>query len=343
MCAHAGEADHVQVAQGGSPHRLGGGPHLLPASVVQAASIGTLKQFKTPTADIFPNQIAQGSDGNMWFTGSPGTADHFVARITPDGDITEFAACSSCFPDDIAQGPDGILYFTNNDALLGRITTAGEVLTGGSPGLATHGSRLAIHADTVWITDFVSDAVWRYDITAETFTSIAPPTPNSNPGDIAVDANGVVWFAETSPLPGAIASYDPAANVFTETPVPAGAGFPSSVAVAADGTVWYAKAQGDRVGRLDPVTREITEFPVGAGDRPAEIAASPDGSLWFTQILAGKHGPDQLRRGYHRRDEADRRQRASGDRGGRQRGSLVRRRPGQHGGDAETEVTCPGL
>jgi virginiamycin B lyase len=259
------------------------GLSLLLASVVQAASIGTLRQFKTPTSNSSPNQIAQGSDGNMWFTEN--TA-HVVARITPAGDVTEFAACSICFPDDIAQGPDGILYFTNNDTLLGRITTDGEVLPGISPGMVAHGSRLATHADTVWITDFTSDVLWRYDITADTFTSVAPPTPNSNPGDIAVDANGVVWFAETDPLPGAIASYDPAANVFTETPVPAGAGFPSSIAIAANGTVWYAKAQGDRVGRLDPATREIREFPVGAGDRPAEIAASPDGSLWFTQALA---------------------------------------------------------
>jgi sugar lactone lactonase YvrE len=261
------------------------GLSLLLVSVAHSASVGTLKQFKTPTADSFPRYIVQGSDGNMWFTENPNAFQHFVARITPRGDITEFAVCDSCFPNDIAQGPDAILYFTNNHTMLGRITTAGEVLPSVSPGLFVAGNHLATHGDTVWITDFNRDVLWRYDITADTFTAIAPPTSDSNPGDIAVDASGVVWFTQNNPSPGAIASYDPVANVFTETPVPAG-GEPRSVAIAANGTVWYTKPVVDRIGRLDPATREITEFPVGASDRPAEIAASPDGSLWFTQDFA---------------------------------------------------------
>jgi virginiamycin B lyase len=182
-------------------------------------------------------------------------------------------------------GSENILYFTNNDTMLGRITTDGEVLWGAGPGLFVTGNHVAIRDDTAWITDFNDDVLWRYDIPTDTFTTVAPPTPGSNPGDIAVDANGVVWFTQNNPSPGAIASYDPVANAFTETPVPPG-GEPRSLAVAADGTVWYTKPVTDRMGRLDPATHTITEFPVGAGTRPAEIAASPDGSLWFTQDLS---------------------------------------------------------
>ena len=41
---------------------------------------------------------------------------------------------------------------------------------------------------------------------------------------------------------------------------------------------------------LDPNTRQVTEFTVGAAgvdEEPAEIAPAPDGSLWFTQSIAG--------------------------------------------------------
>jgi virginiamycin B lyase len=266
------------------------------ASVAQAASVGTLKQFKTPTANSSPSHITEGSDGNLWFTESPNVDPQNIGRITPSGDITEFAACNSCFPNDIAQGPDNILYYTNNDNLLGRMTTDGQSLAPVSQGVFVGGNRLAVHGDIVWITDFNRDVIWRYDTTAAdpstAFTSFAPPTPGSNPGDIAVDKAGIVWFTENSPSPGAIARFDPTAAVgeqFTETPVPAGEGFPRSIAVATDaaGTIWYTRTVSDRVGRLAPVTLQVTETPLRAETEPAEIAPAADGSMWFTQSFAG--------------------------------------------------------
>lgn len=259
------------------------GLSLLFTSVVQAASIGTLKQFKTPTGNSFPRHITQGSDGNMWITQEQSSdgLDSLVARVTPQGDITEFVVCQFCQPNDIAQGPDGILYFTNNDVLLGRITTDGEVLPGVGPGLFVTGDRLAVHGDTVWVTDPVRHVLWRYDITANVFTSHAP-TPDFSPGDVAVDANGVVWFIQGGD-PLAIGSYDAAADVFTQTNIPAQAPGSNlrSLAVAADGSIWYTRPVDRRVGRLEPGVSHV-ENPVGLA-QPAEIAAAPDGSVWFTQ------------------------------------------------------------
>jgi streptogramin lyase len=37
-------------------------------SAVQAAPVGTLKQFRVPTDNSQPRYIAVGSDGNFWFT-----------------------------------------------------------------------------------------------------------------------------------------------------------------------------------------------------------------------------------------------------------------------------------
>jgi len=41
------------------------------------------------------------------------------------------------------------------------------------------------------------------------------------------------------------------------------------------------------VGRLDPSTSVVTEFPLAPDAGPEGIAAAPDGSLWSTQFNAG--------------------------------------------------------
>jgi hypothetical protein len=92
--------------------------------------VGTLKQFKVPTADSQPRAITNGSDGNRW---SRGHRVHLraakIARITPAGSITEFASdvadgCNICIITDIAQGPGGILYITSNDPTVMRFNVA---------------------------------------------------------------------------------------------------------------------------------------------------------------------------------------------------------------------------
>lgn len=254
------------------------------ATGAQATSVGTLKQFRA-TEGSAPRHIVQGSDGNMWFTGGPNAdLDDFVARITPKGETTEFPVCDSCGPNDIAQGPDGILYFTNNDTLLGRITTDGEVLPSVSAGIFVGGNRLAIHEDTVWVTDFQLNVLWRYDITAATLTSIPLPTPNAIPGDIAVDPFGVVWFTQGNPA-ASLTSYNPGTGVFTTIPVPVS--LVRSITVNINGSIWFTDPIGDQIGVHFPGTSQIDLFPAADGARPAEIAANGLGPVWFTQDGAG--------------------------------------------------------
>ncbi|HEY3019196.1 MAG TPA: hypothetical protein VGJ32_03345, partial [Solirubrobacteraceae bacterium] len=99
------------------------GLFLVVTSAAQAAPIGALKQYRLPTANSAPRYIANGADGNRWFTENPDFLPPAIGRITPAGQVTEFGpACSFCFLNDIAQGPDNVLYFTSNDPFLGRIT-----------------------------------------------------------------------------------------------------------------------------------------------------------------------------------------------------------------------------
>src|SRR3954451_2594997 len=160
-------------------------------SAAVAAPVGALKQFKVPTANSNPRAIANGSDGNRWFTeGTEFTgAPAKIASITPAGDVTEFAptaadGCNVCIITDIAQGPDGILYITSNDSTLMRFSVATQSFM--TPvQLPALGGTVAVSATDAWITDFNNNVVRRYHISTGMLT---PFSTVSTPADVAVDA-----------------------------------------------------------------------------------------------------------------------------------------------------------
>ena len=256
-------------------------------SAAQAAPVGALKQFRVPTADTEPRSITNGSDGNRWFV--EGNNDSVlqspaIGQITPAGEITEFPVnCSFCSLSNIVQGPQDILYFTSNDPILGRITTSGVLLEPiQMPNSAVLAGELAVHGDDIWITDFNNDSLWRYDTTPPDTGFTQFPVPE--PSDVAVDEAGIVWFAATSDK--AIGRLDPATGTTTLTPTVNLA--PRGITVAADGDVWFsARFVPQGVGELDPGTNDVREFPLNDNPGPQDIAASPEGSVWFTQTTKG--------------------------------------------------------
>ena len=271
-------------------------------SAAQAAPVGKLTQFKVPTDNSQPRNITVGSDGNLWFTegnevftpgpdpDGGGTFHRNIGKITPAGAITEFRIEEGigptqcfCLLNDIVQGPGDVLYFTTNNPGLGRITTGGEILPFVAPNNSlANGSGIAAHGDDIWYADSNNDSLWRYDTTGPDTGFTQFPVPE--PSDVAVDEAGIVWFAATSDQ--AIGRLDPATGNATLTPtvnlVPWG------ITVAADGDVWFsARFVPQGVGELDPDTNNVREFPLTDNPGPQDIAASPDGSVWFTQTTEG--------------------------------------------------------
>ena len=277
---------------------LAGGLALSLGSAAAGAPIGGLKQFKVPTANSQPRAITNGSDGNRWFTeGTEFTsAPAKIARITPAGDITEFApdvadGCNFCIITDIAQGPGDVLYVTSNDPTLMRfdVATQSFMTPVQMPNTSALGGNLAVSATDVWITDFNNDAVWRYQISSGQFTSF----PVSDPADVAVDTAGNAWFTQPGDVnaPGTsnLGRIDAATGTVTTTPTSDGSTTvaPRSITVASDGQVWFtARFTPQAVGRLNPSNNSVTLFLV-TNTGPSGIAASPDGTVWFTQETNG--------------------------------------------------------
>jgi virginiamycin B lyase len=49
-----------------------------------------------------------------------------------------------------------------------------------------------------------------------------------------------------------------------------------------DGTIWWTGMYGSLIGRLNPATGEMKEFPLAKDARPHGITADPAGNIWYT-------------------------------------------------------------
>jgi putative cell wall-binding protein len=96
----------------------------------------------------FPENIATGPDGALWFTNHLGNS---IGRITTAGVITSYTAPTVTYPEGITAGPDGALWFTTSTAI-GRITTAGSITSYSDPAIRAP-TEITAGAGAIWFTD----------------------------------------------------------------------------------------------------------------------------------------------------------------------------------------------
>jgi hypothetical protein len=73
----------------------------------------SVNEYSVPTSNSYPYSIANGSDGDLWFTEVNGNN---IGKITPNGNITEYPIpTANSEPTSITTGPDGNLWFTEAD------------------------------------------------------------------------------------------------------------------------------------------------------------------------------------------------------------------------------------
>ena len=102
----------------------------LSAPAATADPLGQVSEFSTGLpAGTYPEWIAAGPDGNLWFT-DEGTT-RAIGRITRSGQITEFSTGLNprAYPVGITVGPDGDMWFADDGATpaIGRIAPSGQI------------------------------------------------------------------------------------------------------------------------------------------------------------------------------------------------------------------------
>src|SRR6478735_1002971 len=159
--------------------------------IARITQAGAITEYTIPTPGSDPRGIAQGPDGNIWFTEYGASK---IGIITPDGVITEFATPTpSSYPDGISYG-FGSLWFTEagNNAIA-SITTSGVITEYPLPTAAACPHAIIQYFYSLWFTEPGANQIGALTAQGE-IIEYPIPTPNSMPWDIA-GLEGI-WFTE---------------------------------------------------------------------------------------------------------------------------------------------------
>ncbi|MBV8528907.1 MAG: hypothetical protein JOZ75_11365 [Candidatus Dormibacteraeota bacterium] len=178
---------------------------------------GVVSRYQVPSSYAGLKGIATGPDGNVWFAES-GTSD--IGRITPAGQITEFAPADSstnppqhlAHPDLITQGPGG-MWVTTDAGQVWSVATDGTSGTLHPLADGDFAGQLAAAADggSMWFVDSGNNAVGQLVLGNGTGAVGEYTLTTSNAGPVGITAGSAgIWFTEESanklasavPLPG---------------------------------------------------------------------------------------------------------------------------------------------
>jgi virginiamycin B lyase len=198
------------------------------------------------TAGSWPRGIAAGPDGNVWFAEMAGNK---IGRITPKGEITEFAVpTAESQPYGVAFDKKGNVWFTESGAdKVGRLDPAtGKIDEFKLPTAKALPRDIVLGPDgNLWFSENTIDKLGR--VTPDGVVTEFPLPKGSRPVGVAVGGDGNIWYAGFGT--GQVGRVTPEGKVMTfDLPTPKSQ--PFGMAAGPDGNVWFAE-QANRIGRID--------------------------------------------------------------------------------------------
>jgi streptogramin lyase len=263
-----------------------------------------------------PGQIARGPDGNIWVLISGSGDGNTIAKIRPNGNVTEYSPDDLVNPIGLGRGPDGNLWCTRNGGVV-RVdpedpdsAEAFDIATIGSPQRIIGGPQgklwtasnddlvsflpndpldfdeetidgmgargIATSGGKLWIADFAGQRIIRAN-------------PNGTVAKAYDVGGGPQWvtkgpkdgavYSNPGDVPQTIGRIDPPRNPRkTKTPKHD----PFGIAKAADGNWWFANFAKDSLTILsrDGKDRRFRKLPDDSG--PRQITAGPNNTLWVS-------------------------------------------------------------
>src|ERR1700681_4876705 len=242
---------------------------------------GTILEYALPTANAGPFAIAQGADGNLWFTES-NTGTNKVGKITPAGAITEYQLpTANAFPGNIVSAPDGNLWYVDEASHIGKVTTAGAIMLFA----ATDPSGLRVGPDgNLWVTEFNGMKVDVYSTAGALLHSYAS---NTNPANLQLEQitagpDGNMWFDTfSSDNVVRMITGTGATTAFVYSPTIQNV--MRGITKGPDNNVWASASDSNLIARITPAGALTTFTIPSANAQPYGITTGPDGNLYFTE------------------------------------------------------------
>jgi len=247
-----------------------------------AAPKPKIVEYTIPTANAHPQSLAFGPDGSIWFTEESGNK---IARISPEGKITEFPLPSFEEPYDIVAGPDHALWFTLlGTNKIGRMTTSGKETEYALPHGGSAPEGITVGPDhALWFVEELGNRIGR--ITTSGKLTEFPLAGNPGPANIVTGPDHALWFTEynTSKV-GRITTAGKVTQISTQN---ANEG-PDGICVAPDGkTIAFTNYNESTVGFIRN-GKLVSEKYVGGN--PTSIVPGPGGDVWFVEYKGNSLG-----------------------------------------------------
>ena len=195
-------------------------------------------------------------NGTVWFT-TEGETRSVIGNVDPaTGKIAKYYLSNQTDLRDLVCGPKDLTFSSNSNA-------------------------------TVWFVQKTGNRIGRLDPRTGEMASWVIPTAGSTPLGIAIyrygtTFNNTLFFTEQEGNRIGAFRFTGVQGQFQEFPLPTQNSRPVDIAVDQAGYVWFTESAIDRIGRLDPRTGMLAEYPVLEGSSPWGITVDSAGFVWFT-------------------------------------------------------------
>ena len=268
----------------------------------------------------FPQEVAVGADGNLWYTdGASGvytfSTTNLAAVPCPSSPQSPAVGCAvsdnAVAPTGIVAGPDGALWFTQSEggnprdgrsyfqASIGRLTTSGAYSAYPVPASASSVPGLdAITAGpngNLWFTETAiarigeitpkpaSPVIHEFALPAGDRLATGVGSPVTSADTIAARPGNDIWFTEQGS--NAIGVMSTSGALLKKFTVPNSNLSPTPLGITegANATMWFTENGANQVASIT-ADGKITLYPLpSAASGQQSIVYGPDGNLWFTE------------------------------------------------------------
>jgi virginiamycin B lyase len=229
-----------------------------------------------------PRDPAVAPDGRIWFVGQVG---NYLAVFDPKTSaFNKFALEDGALPHSNVVAPDGTVWYTGNgNGSIGRMNPkTGEIRVIRLPQGVRDPHTMAF--DTrggMWFTVQNANYIGYLNIGTEQVKTIAMPA-SSRPYGIVMDHDRPYFdlFGTNQ-----IATVDPATFEVKTYPLPDPGSRPRRIGRTTDGAIWYGDYTKGRLGRLDPKTGKVEEWPnpSGPASLPYAMAVDDADRIWYVE------------------------------------------------------------
>jgi len=246
----------------------------------------SINEWTVPWTRTRPRDPYLDRQGRVWFVGQTG---HYVAMLDPaNGEFKRYELAPGTGPHNLIVDSAGMIWYSGNRAShIGRLDPRdGSITRYPMPDSTARDPHTLIldRSGDIWFTVQGGNFIGKLTVSTGQVRLVKVPTPRARPYGIMMDPAGrqpwVVLFGTNK-----IATVNPATFELTEFPLPRPEARPRRMAITSDGAVWYGDYAGGMLGRFDPRTKRVEEWPLpgGAGARPYAVTVDDQDRIWVVE------------------------------------------------------------